>query len=99
MRRVFKINETIWDDHDKRWGTIVLVNGQDRDDVADLDGIITYKPEEGEGETQITALECYQIAGERWLRGKAVCWEHNEEIDYPFYCPEEEENCYHFEVE
>ena len=104
MKRVFKIGERVWweDDDMNGWGHIVLIN---RDAsypeyaVCDYAGdIITIEKETG-GEIETTPSRVYQLAPGRYFWGEAVVWEHNEEVDYPFYCPERQENCYHFEVE
>ena len=104
MKRVFTIGERVWweDDHMNGWGKIALVN---RDDsypeyaVSELAGdIITVTKDDG-GEIETTPNCVYQLAPGRFFFGEVVVWEHHEEIDYPFYCPNRCENCYHFEVE
>lgn len=101
MRRVFRIGEKIWDDHDKRWGVVLLVCGQDRDDVVYSDNIITYKPDDSDGEAEVEASRCYQLAEGKTFSGFPVCWEHSDEIctDYSFFCPDLEENCFYFELD
>lgn len=94
MKRVFKIDEVVWfeDDHMGGWGKVGLINRSDTfpeypcsDDSGD---ILTIEKESG-GEIETTPSCVYQVAEGRTFRGEPVVWEHNEEIDYPFYCPSE----------
>lgn len=102
MKRILKIGERIWweDDHMNGWGTIALISGE-RDYpeyIVNDDEIVTIEKETG-GEIEVTANRVYQLAPGRYFWGEEVVWEHHEDIDYPFFCPERYENCYHFEVE
>lgn len=101
MKRVFKVGQRIYDDHDKRWGTIVFFPGNPESKVEVLaeDGLITYKPDNSIGECETTALSAYHIAEGMRFHGCVVCWEHNENVDYPLYCPEREENCFLSEID
>ncbi len=105
MKRVFKIGEVVFfeDDHESGWGRIVLINRTDKwkEDICgdDAGDILTIRKEGCRSEIETTPSRVYQVAQDRFFRGEPVCWEHNEGIDYPFFCPGENENCYHFEVE
>ena len=104
MKRVFTIGERVWwsDDYMCGWGTIALINRQDtieRDVCSDYNGDILTITKDSGGEIETTPSCVYQIAKGKTFRGKPVCWEHDEDIDYPFYCPEEDENCFHFELD
>lgn len=99
MKRLFKIGEKIFDDYDMRWGKILLIGGADHDDVVDVDCVITYKPIGGLGECQTEAGNCYQIAKGKRFQGHQVCVEHFVDIDYPYYCPDLQENCYTIELD
>lgn len=105
MRRVFTIGEVVFyeDDNERGWGKIVLIN---RDAsypqyiCSDEDGdIITVQKEGSKSEIETTPSCVYQVAQDRFFWGEPVVWEHHEGIDYPFYCPARDENCFHFEVE
>ena len=105
MRRVFKIEEVVFyeDDYERGWGKVVLIKGERdypeevcSDDYGD---IITIQKEGSDSEIETTPSHVYQVAPGRFFFGEPVVWEHNEGIDYPFYCPGRDENCYHFEVE
>ena len=104
MKRVFRIGERVWyeDDHERDWGKVVLINGSDTlkvypcsDDCGD---ILTIEKESG-SEIETTPSRVFQIAQDFFFRGEPVVFEHNEEMDYPFYCPAEDENCYYFELD
>lgn len=104
MKRVFTIGDRVWwaDDYMWGWGTVGLINRSDEfpeypvsDDAGD---ILTIEKDSG-GEIETTPSRVYQLAAGKTFRGKPVCWEHDEEIDYPFYCPDEDENCYYFELD
>lgn len=53
------------------------------------------------GETEETADRIYKLAENVICRkcGCAVCHEHEEDIDYPYYCPDCDENLYSFEAD
>lgn len=105
MKRVFRIGEVVFyeDDHERGWGKIVLINHTDthKEDIcSDYNGdIITIQKEGCNSEIETTPSHIYQVAQDRFFRGEPVVWEHNEEFDYPFYCPAEDENCYYFELD
>ena len=105
MKRVFKIGERVWyeDDYECGWGTIVLLNGSDsiKEDVcSDYNGdIITIQKDGCRSEIETTPSCIWQLAPGRTFRGKPVVWNHDEELDYPLFCPDEDENCYHVELD
>lgn len=104
MKRIFKLNERVWyeDDNERGWGTIVLINGDEiKEEICSDDSgdILTIEKEGCNSTIETTPSRVYQIAEGRFFWGCPVVWEHNEGIDYPFYCPDRDENCYHFEVE
>ena len=105
MKRVFKIDEVVWyeDDYERGWGKVVLINRSDNypdypcsDDAGD---ILTIQKEGCKSEIETTPSRVYHPALGKTFRGEQVVYEHNEEIDYPFYCPSEDENCYYFELD
>lgn len=104
MKRVFKIDEVVFydEDHERGWGKVGLIDRSDMfpeypcsDDAGD---ILTIE-KEGGGEIECSPSNVYQVAKDRFFRGEPVVWDHNEEIDYPFYCPAEDENCYYCELD
>ena len=104
MKRVFKIGEVVWfeDDHMNGWGKVGLINRSDKfpaypccDDAGD---ILTIVMDSG-GEIETTPSCVYQLAPGLTFFGKAVAWEHKEDIDYPFFCPDHYENCFYFELD
>lgn len=98
MKRPFTIGERVFDAHDNRWATVLLIAGADHDDCVEGDCVILVRPDTG-GEDETTADDLYKIAPGKTFRGAPVCWEHNSEIDYPYFCPDEYENCYSFELD
>ena len=105
MKRVFKIGEKVWyeDDHECGWGKIVCINGTSKykEDICSDDNgdIITIRKQDGCGEIETTPSCIWQVAPNKFFFGDTVVWEHCEDIDYPFYCPDRQENCYHFEID
>lgn len=105
MKRRFKIGEVVFydDDNERGWGKIVLINGTAdyEEEICSEDGgdIITIQKEGCKSEIETTPDRVWQLAEDRFFWGERVVWEHLEGIDYPFYCPDRDENCYHFEVE
>lgn len=104
MKRVFKIGEVVWysEDHECGWGKVGLINRSDEFpeyNCSDEGGDILTIEKECGGEIECSPSNVYQVAQNRFFRGEPVVWDHNEEIDYPFYCPAEDENCYYCELE
>lgn len=105
MKRVFEIGERIWyeDDYGHGWATICLINrssGHREVPCCDAAGdILTLVKENGFSKIETTPSRVYKLAPGRSFRGKAVCWEHDEESDYPLWCPDEYENCFFFELD
>lgn len=102
-----KISQRIWDTHDNRFGTVLLIAGQDRDaslTPEDTDIVILYRPEDSDGECETLAEDAYPVVRDRLLQGEAVCLEINrDEFDeyrnYDYYCPAFDENCWEFETD
>jgi len=42
--------------------------------------------------------DIYKIARDRYFQGEDVCYEHHTDIEYPYYCPAFDENCYAIET-
>ena len=104
MKRVFKIDERVWyfEDHEHGWGRIGLVNGDDNYGeyiCCDANGDILTIIKDSGSEIECVPSNVFQIAPNRTFFGEPVVWEHTEEIDYPYYCPARDENCYNVEVE
>lgn len=105
MKRVFHIGERVFfmEDYEIGWGTIGLINRSDKypdypcsDDAGD---ILTIIKDGSKSEIECSPSNVFQVADGKTFRGEEVVYEHNEEMDYPFYCPEEDENCYYFELD
>ena len=105
MKRVFRIDEVVWytDDHETGWGKIVLINGEDKyrdypcsDSAGD---ILTIQKEGCRSEIETSPSHVFQIAEGKFFRGEQCVYENEEELDYPLYCPAEDENCYYFECD
>lgn len=104
MKRIFKVGERVWynDDHESGWGVISLINRQDsiKEEIcSDYNGDIILITKDSGSEIETTPSCIWQLAPGRTFKGSPVVWEHNEEIDYPFFCPEENENCFHCELD
>lgn len=105
MKRIFTIGEKVWTPvvgDNGKWGVISHINRTTDykwyplcDEQEDIIGI---KTDDGE-ECEVSPSECYQFIPNRTFRGHAVVLEHSVELDYPLYCPEEDENCYVFETD
>ena len=97
-----KIGQRIWDCHDERWGTILLIGGEDRDEIIDEeDMIILYKPDNSCGECETWARDVYPLVGNKLFHNKEICLEINKdefESDYDYYCPSRDENCFEIET-
>jgi hypothetical protein len=91
------------DDHERGWGQIVLINRTDKPKAVpccDYAGdIITIRKDGCNSEIETTPSCVYQLAPYYTFRGNVCVFEHNEDIDYPLYCPDEDENCYFFETD
>ncbi len=106
MRRIFTIGETVfYDDHASKrgWGKIILINNSNmyKEEIcSDNNGdTITIRKERSKKEVTLAPSQVYNLARGRKFWGNRVVWEHSVESNYPFYCPDRDENCYHFEVE
>ena len=99
-RRLFTIGERVWDDTESRWGKVMLLKHSNANpqDMLKPDDFVTYTSD-GKPCTAL-ATDCYQLAEGHTLQGNELCWEHRETPeDYPFYCPEREENVFFFETD
>lgn len=104
MKRVFKIGERVWwnDDHMYGWGTIALINREEtykEYPCSDYNGDILTITKDSGGEIETTPSRVYQEAYGYTFFGMPLVWEHDEEIDYPLYCPDRDENVYMCEVD
>lgn len=84
------------------WGRIALINREETykeypcsDDAGD---ILTIKKDSG-GEIETTPSRVYSVAQGYTFFGLRLVWEHDEEIDYPLYCPARDENVFMCEVD
>ena len=70
------------------------------DKEVEEDDEIVYIQVNGSGENQETADRIYKLAPNRICSrcGCVLCIEHDEDIDYPYYCPDHDENLYGFET-
>lgn len=104
MKRVFKLEERVWytEDHECGWGRIGLINREDtygEYNCSDANGDILTIIKDSGSEIECVPSNVYQLAPGRTFFGEPVVWDHNEDIDYPYYCPAHDENCYAFELE
>lgn len=105
MKRVFKIGEVVWyeEDHERGWGKVGLINGSDiiKDrPCSDVAGdFLTIIKEGCKSEIDCSPSNVYQVAQDKFFRGEPVVYEHHDEVDYPLYCPAEDENCYYSELD
>lgn len=99
MKRTFKKGEEIfaWNylERDLNGFGIVL-----EDKEVEEDDEIVYIQVNCSGENQETADRIYKLAPNRICSrcGCILCIEHDEDIDYPYYCPDHDENLYGFET-
>lgn len=92
--RSFELDEKVWDDGQGVWANVNLETFvcRDNDEVSLRLGHKLYTS---------TADSIYQLAENRTCPrcGNPLCVEHRDNIDYPYYCPECEENFYDIETE
>lgn len=104
MKRVFKIDERVWfiEGHEYGWGRVSLINGTNEfgeyNCCDNLGDVLTIVKDSG-SEIECSPSNVYQLAERRMFHGHPVVWEHDEEIDYPYFCPDLDENCYTVELE
>lgn len=93
MKRHFKEGETIFH-HDCRNDDLRGFGKVLEDIVVENDDDIVLIKVNHSGETQAFAEDIYKISKNRVCAdcGCVVCVEHHEDIDYPYYCPDAEEN-------
>ena len=67
--------------------------------VEEADEIVLIEMQNG-GENETTADSLYQIADGKFCPrcGGQLCIEHHPELDYPYYCPQCDENFYNIEI-
>lgn len=67
--------------------------------VEKADEIVLIEMQNG-GENETTADSLYQIAEGKFCPrcGEQLCVEHHPELDYPYYCPQCDENFYNIEI-
>ena len=105
MKRVFKIDEVVWycEDHETGWGKVGLINRSDSyPDYPcsdENDDILTIIKEGCRSEIECSPSNVYQLAEGKTFHEKPVVYEHDVEIEYPFFCPAENENCYYCELD
>ena len=93
----FHIGEKVYDDHNKKWGYIEAISGQDKDTQIDFkddsEVIITLmdKPifNKSHSHWEVFAEDIYPIVNEKRYKGKPVCYEHDRFLSkYPYFCPD-----------
>jgi len=105
MKRVFKIDEVVWynADHEQGWGKIGLINRSDAfEDYPcsdENDDILTIIKEGCKSEIEVAPSQCYQVAQGKTFYGEPVVYEHDVDLDYPFYCPARQVNVFHCELD
>lgn len=100
-----KIGQRIFDTCDNRWGVVLLIGGEEKDmdiSVEESDTIVTYRPDNSDGECETTADMAYPLVEDKYFWGEDVCLEiHRDDFDddhdYDYFCPERDENCWDFE--
>lgn len=105
--RKFFIGELVYDDEFNEWGYISLINADCKDgstekDEDEDDFVFTLQDvpygEVPNSEWEQNPRNLYQIAEGESFNNEVVCYEHHEtEDNYPFYCPQLQENCFDFE--
>ena len=92
----FTIGEKVWDDNTCQWATVSMFGGSEDEGS----NFLVLKNDNGEL-WEALCDDVYQIApGLRTAcSGDIVCYEHNKtEDDYPYYCPELQENFFSIEL-
>lgn len=93
-KRSFEKDEKVWDDVNNQWTTVRMKTFVSLED----EQVSLWNGHEGH---VAKADSLYQLAdGKVCPRcGNPLCTEHRDHIDYPFYCPDCQENFYNIEVE
>lgn len=104
-KRFFRIGERVFNCNYNEsdlfgFGRVVLINGKAEDGIVDDDTIVTLDmSENGNGENEETGDRIYKIAPRLSKKiGETICYEHNKDVDYPFYMPSNDENYYRVEL-
>ena len=103
------IGEKVFDDHNKNWGYIALINNKKEDceindEMEDAVVLLVDEPldKKHHSEWEAFAENCYQISDKGTFFGNTVCIEHHRDKmndDYPLYCPDLKENLFEFELD
>ena len=103
------IGDYVFDYCDRRGGYVVLIGGEEKDTEItneNRDIVVTLWDaptiEERCSEWETEAEDCYQMVEGKTFHGEKICYEHcKDELqsDYPYYCPEYDENVYEVELD
>lgn len=97
--RQFCIGQEVWDDNTCTWCKVKEIPGGRPGKSNVLKNTATVIVTTGKKAWTALARDLYQIAPKLTFHGKRVCYEHRETRDhYPYFCPEEQENCWDFEL-
>lgn len=106
--RKFYIEESVFyladldGDVESDFGTVVSINNQFNDLTLppnDFESTIQMRLKGTDKIVNALAVDVYQVIDTlKTKEGLTVCLEHNQSCDYPYYCPELDENLYSFEV-
>lgn len=102
-----KIGQRIFDTRHWMYGKVLLIGGEEKDRVLskeDTDVIVTYRPDNSTGESEVMADRAYPIVEGKTFRGEEVFLEilrdeFTDGRDYNYYCPDYNENCFDFETD
>lgn len=84
------------------FGIVVSINNQFNDLTLppnDFESTIQIRLKDTDKIVDVLAIDVYQVIDTLKTKdGLTICLEHNQSYDYPYYCPELDENLYSFEV-
>ena len=100
--RPFKVGERVWDDDEREFCHIAKIPGSAgvlEDEMLEDDNPVIVAYEDGRTRETYTQY-LYKIVPGKTFDGLTVCYEHNKmEHNYPYFCPEADENCFENELD
>lgn len=97
--RQLKVGERVYDVDNQVWVNILsFANGESILDDKDGESIVVVDNQEFDEAYEVHSAALYKVAENVFFKGHIVCYEHFESIDYPYFCPDLDENFYSIEV-
>ena len=103
-KRQLNVGERVWDCDNHQWVNILSFgNGETTLEDKDGETMVVVDNHDFDETYTIRAAALYKVAGKFVLNRDGeehiICYEHFESIDYPYYCPDYDENFYTSELD